>query len=92
MADLTTKGLIHLVPEASQQSIVFAVARIDDEAEDQTFEDVLNEALRNQQKNDEKRLFVCSVVQAMPHGDEMQESHESAATCHEQLPEVDDEA
>ena len=41
---------------------------------------------------DEKRCCLCSVIQAMPDADEIQEAHESAARCHEQLPEVDDEA
>ena len=41
---------------------------------------------------DEKRLFLCSVIQELPREEDMQEAHESSAQCHEQLTGLDCEA
>ena len=60
MPELTIRGLVHLTPEASQQHLAYAVARIDDEAEGKKFEDALNKAMRNQQKMDGERFFMFS--------------------------------
>ena len=92
IAELTMKGLAYSVPEASQQHTTYAIARIKCEAGSQMFEDVLNQAMRNQQKMDEKRLLLCSVIHELPSEEDMQEAHERSAQCHEQLTGLDDEA
>ena len=57
IAELTMKGLAYSVPESSQQHTTYAIARIDCEAESPMFENALNQAMKNQQKMDEKRWF-----------------------------------
>ena len=56
------KGLAYSVPEAYQQHNTYAIARINCEAESQMFEDALNQAMRNQQKMDDKRLIFCGFL------------------------------
>ena len=86
------KGLADSVPESSQQHTTYAIARINCEEESQMFENALNQAMRNQQKIHEKRLFLCSVIQELPSEEDIQSAYESSAQCHEPTNELDLEA
>ena len=88
--ELTMKNLACSIPESSQQH--YAMARINCEAESKMFEDALNQATRNQQKMNEHRLFLCSVIQELPSEEDIQSAHESSAQCHESTNELDLEA
>ena len=55
IAELTMKNLACSIPESSQQH--YAMARINCEAESKMFENALNQAMRNHQEMDEKKII-----------------------------------